>query len=292
MKHKIIIWGHKLHSHTHSYIHAAFYKAFKYLDHETLWLDDSDNIEGLDTNECIFITEGQVDKKIPLNKTSQYILHNCDLEKYKELKTLNLQVYTNGVENSCGINGEKIEECIYYDKLKNVLYQPWATDLLPHEIDGVYYNNEDKLAVWIGSFCGGYHGNDTEFEPFLRALNSTNYKIKVYHPGTCSFEENISILRSHELAPSIVGRWQKVNGYVPCRIFKNISYGKLGLTNSKTVENLFKGSVLYDDNTFNLFIKYLHLNTDQKRKLFDYSNNLIVHNHTYINRINNLLKFL
>ena len=25
---QIVIWGHKLHSHTHSYIHYAFHKAF------------------------------------------------------------------------------------------------------------------------------------------------------------------------------------------------------------------------------------------------------------------------
>jgi len=28
---KIIIWGHKLHSHTHSYIHSGYYEAFKKL---------------------------------------------------------------------------------------------------------------------------------------------------------------------------------------------------------------------------------------------------------------------
>ena len=31
---KIIIWGYPLHSHTHSYIHAAFYKAFKYMNYD------------------------------------------------------------------------------------------------------------------------------------------------------------------------------------------------------------------------------------------------------------------
>ena len=38
---QIIIWGHKLHSHTHSYIHNAFYIAFKYLKYKVLWLDDN-----------------------------------------------------------------------------------------------------------------------------------------------------------------------------------------------------------------------------------------------------------
>ena len=41
---KIIIWGHKLHSHTHSYIHQAFNIAFTHLKYNVLWLDDNDDI--------------------------------------------------------------------------------------------------------------------------------------------------------------------------------------------------------------------------------------------------------
>jgi Lrp/AsnC family transcriptional regulator for asnA, asnC and gidA len=31
---KVVIWGHKLHSHTHSYIHNGFYIAFKHLGYD------------------------------------------------------------------------------------------------------------------------------------------------------------------------------------------------------------------------------------------------------------------
>mgnify|MGYP006419383869 CR=1 FL=1 len=40
---KVIIWGHKLHSHTHSYIHDSFYKAFKFLGYNTYWFDENGN---------------------------------------------------------------------------------------------------------------------------------------------------------------------------------------------------------------------------------------------------------
>ena len=43
------------------------------------------------------------------------------------------------------------------------------------------------------------------------------------------------IIANSEIAPAIVGSWQKEHEYVPCRIFKNISYGKLGMTNSEIV---------------------------------------------------------
>ena len=39
---KIVIWGYPLHSHTHSYIHAAFYKAFTHLEYETYWFHDGE----------------------------------------------------------------------------------------------------------------------------------------------------------------------------------------------------------------------------------------------------------
>ena len=39
---KVIIWGHKLHTHTHSYIHYGFYKAFKHLNYDVYWLNEND----------------------------------------------------------------------------------------------------------------------------------------------------------------------------------------------------------------------------------------------------------
>ena len=38
---RVVIWGHPLHSHTHSYIHAGFARAFEYLGFEVLWVSGS-----------------------------------------------------------------------------------------------------------------------------------------------------------------------------------------------------------------------------------------------------------
>ena len=48
---KVVIWGVKLHSHTHSYIHWAFERAFRHLGYTVYWLDNSD-----DTRVLIFQT--------------------------------------------------------------------------------------------------------------------------------------------------------------------------------------------------------------------------------------------
>ena len=62
---KIVIWGHKLHSHTHSYIHYGYWRAADYLGHEVYWYDDNDNVYDIDFSNSIFITEHQVCKNIP-----------------------------------------------------------------------------------------------------------------------------------------------------------------------------------------------------------------------------------
>lgn len=82
---QVVLWGHKLHSHTHSYIHGAFVKAFEYKGYKTLWLDNNDNINNIDFNNSLFITEGQVDKNIPIRNDCYYVLHNCDGSKYANI---------------------------------------------------------------------------------------------------------------------------------------------------------------------------------------------------------------
>ena len=75
---KIVIWGHKLHSHTHSYIHYGYWRAADYLGHEVYWYDDKDNVYDEDFSNSIFITEHQVCKNIPLRKDCKYFIHNSD----------------------------------------------------------------------------------------------------------------------------------------------------------------------------------------------------------------------
>ena len=54
---KVIVWGHPLHSHTHSYIHNAFYTAFKELGYETHWFHDNMNTDHVDfSNSLLHLT--------------------------------------------------------------------------------------------------------------------------------------------------------------------------------------------------------------------------------------------
>ena len=292
---KVVIFGHPLHSHTHSYIHNAFYRAFKHLGYATYWFDNNTDVSNFDFSNSLFITEGQVDGKIPLRDDCTYILHNCYDEKYGSLfaknRCIRLQVYTDDVLSR---NLDKIEECIYYDIPSKCLYMPWATDLLPQEIDAnkpaTPFNYQSNRIAWVGSIGGERFGNINEIAPFKAACHEN----EIYFDHACnrSVEDNIALVKNSYMAPTLVGTWQHEVGYVPCRIFKNISYGQFGLTNSPRVYELFEHKIVHNNDTRQLFYdaktRLESLLLSELHGLMDF----VKEKHTYINRINTLLDFI
>ncbi|MFC1842087.1 hypothetical protein ACFLYU_00305 [Candidatus Dependentiae bacterium] len=293
---KVIIWGHKLHSHTHSYIHYAFYKAFKHLGYETLWLDNKDDVSEIDFSNSLFLTEGQVDGKMPVRGDCRYILHNCKPDRYKQIfdtgNCIILQVYTHDCLDR---NDKRIEKCMHIDTKNRVIYMPWATDLLPHEIDEikkqVALEEKENFACYVGTISGhGQISNRNGIHRFSDACKSKGIPFR--NRVKISPEESIRLIRTCFLAPAIQGPWQCEKGYVPCRIFKNISYGAIGITNSKTVYELFDKKILYNSDPYQLGLdaieKMKQLDINELYELMDF----VRDNHTYINRINYLFWFM
>lgn len=282
---KIILWGHKLHTHTHSYIHAAFYKAFKNMGYECYWFDDKDDVSSFNFSNSLFITEGQVDRKIPKQNNCLYVLHNCNGDEYGSCRRIGLQTYTNNKKNDKG-------HIIHFDG--STLTMCWATDLLPNEINtDIHYNNKNYNKIyWVGTIGGSLYGNIEQLTPFIERAKNKGKKFIHSDPWAKpkSFKQNCDMIRNSYLAPTIVGKWQKENDYIPCRIFKNISYGKLGLTNSIIVKKMFDDMVVYSDNTSELFDLAEHkLNTITHQEMKD-SMEFVKNNHTYVNRCKSILE--
>lgn len=294
---KVVIWGHKLHSHTHSFIHYGFFKAFTHLGYDTYWFDNNDNVSNFDFDNCLIITEGQVDQKLPLNNKAFYILHNCSHEKYKELfaqgRCIFMQVFTN---DCFKYKLEKLEDFIYANKDERVICMPWATDLLPAEIELNKLNlttiNKKDFVFFIGTIGDGVHGNKEQIEPFIKACNENNIEFITLTNFKTTMQENKTYVQESYMSPALQGKWQCDNGYIPCRIFKNVSYGQFPITNCKTIDELFKGKAIYNQDTYQLFYdaqnKLKNLNQQELIEMMDFVKN----NHTYINRINTLLKFI
>lgn len=292
---KVVLWGHKLHSHTHSYIHYAFHKAFKSLGYDTYWFDANDDVRNVDFSNSLFITEGQVDRNIPLRDDCRYILHNCDQAKYKPLfekkNCMILQVYTHDVLSR---DVTKIEDCLYIENNAPVLYMPWATDLLPDEIDAIKktiptIKREHKI-YFVGSYMGGGFDNRAQYDALNRACQELGVSFEQVR--NVSAEENIDLIQRSFIAPTLQGKWQCDVGYIPCRIFKNISYGQPGITNSKTVYELFNKKIVYNSDPYQLvYDAKKQSDTMLLDDLYEQMNFVRDH-HTYLNRISRLLDFL
>lgn len=304
---KVVIWGYPLHSHTHSYIHAAFYKAFKHLGYETYWFDDITHPQGFDYSNTLFLasTTGH-EKYITLDASSTYILHNVDAQRYVEAgcKIFFIQVYTNDLYNN--VAAENLQKITDYTILArfndvNCLYMPWATDLLPHEIDiNNATNNMDKVGkcVWIGSYGGNINDqfqNGSELIPYFNACEKEGIGLHRVDPWSTpiSFEENVSLIRNAYLAPSSNGKWQKDQDYLPCRLFKNISYGHFGITNNAFAKQIFGDVVIYASDPVELFQKSIEAkNSPGALDMIKGAMSRVATQHTYINRINDILNAL
>jgi hypothetical protein len=245
-----------------------------------------------DFSNSLFLTEGQVDGRIPIRSDCKYVLHNCDTSKYESIKNncLLLQVYTTDV---LARNVEKIEECIFYQPEINTLYQPWATDYLPNEIKNLTNLNFSKIKVvnWVGSVWddGGGYGNINEIKTLKEALKKYNIE---FNEVRSPYEENKKYINSSYISPAIQGRWQVEKHYIPCRIFKNISYGEFGITNSEAVYNLLEQKIIFDSDINVLTDRAISNRDSITLSEINDQINLVRDKHTYINRITNILNLI
>jgi hypothetical protein len=300
---RVIIWGHKpRHYHTHSHIHSSYYKAFKSLGYETYWFDNDDakKIQNMNFDGSLFFTEGQVDQKIPLNEKSAYILHHCKNDKYLQAgnKILNLCNYLKYCEEGISFNYkdtgntvEKFGDFLFYDQKALALYQPWATDLLPDEINlnnPCMFDDSKKDVNYIGSI---WEENINQIRPFIQACKDHRKRFR-HFKGGISDERNQRLVQKSFISPDIRGEWHKECGYIPCRIFKNISYGQVAGINSLHVYEKFNGLIAYSEDTYELFNACVGKAKSISHKQIIDSMIYIRDYHTYINRINNLLRFI
>ena len=324
---KVIIWGHKLHDHTHSYIHYGWYKAFKYLGYETYWLNDDVDLSTLsiDFTNCFFIVHGLRVFNLPIDQSNYYLFHNTHLKRKKYENTIYYmpqkhKLYQNNqflvnpkiglLKRNCIANQVYTKDCINRDMKKEdlmyhyylepphyMLYFPWATDLLPHEIDENIKNLEKKRIENISYFVGMSHSKWDIYKECLknRGINYKNYggTFNVNSDRNKSSKENMELIQKSRLAPALQTDWQVRAQYIPCRIFKNISYGKMGITNSLAVHKLFDEKLIYSENIEVLVDKSLEF--EKRGDKYDVIKDLMKEvrdKHTYLNRIDYIKWYL
>ena len=172
---KLIVWGHKLGTHTHSYVHNGYYRAANALGYETYWFDDKDDVSNFDFSNSIFITEHLVCKNMPIRNDCVYFNHNVDYPFTQSNRDTEHRLthpnYYNFVyfsdryftsENTI-INWPSTEELVkinehhFYHAKSKTITTTWATDLLPNEIKGIepsLFDESLKNEFFVGSRQG------------------------------------------------------------------------------------------------------------------------------------------
>lgn len=303
---RIIIWGHKLHSHTHSYIHYGYWRAAESLGYEVHWYDDDDNVNNVDFSNSIFISEHQVCKNIPLRTDCKYFIHNSD-EPFKFERRNNyegFEVYNFVHDAKYWHYGsdyvwpsvENIGGSFYEHKSKTIVTK-WATDLLPEEIDACpvqLYDESIEDIFFVGSMQGE---NIKKFAEVIQNKGKNFHNVggysgrySLYTGNPPDINQNIAMVRDSFISFDIREKsFFDMGKYYPCRIFKSISYGKWCGSNMSAIKDVFGDYVTFDDNIDTLYDRivedYMACTEEKMREAM----NFIRDKHTYINRLTDLL---
>jgi len=313
---KVVIWGYKLESRdTFSFVHYGLERAARYMGFPTIWLDESDSLAGVDLSSALFISEGRC-KGIPVRKDCWYIVFNYnprvnDLSAaFADGRALVYQCW-NGRSYEYYDAFEKLGEMAYLDRKGEMLYLLWATDRLPPEIEEMKAwlpNPVARRCAFVGSmnWSGPPFDMDKQWNPFIAAAEKNGVPFvhgrdrRFLHMGRAVAhevsipdpEEAVKFVAGSLLAPAVQGHWQCEVGHLCDRIFKNLSYGKMGITNNPYVNKVLGEYCVFCEDTEKLFYMAMDALPSWTEDRAKAAMDLISKKYTYVNRIAFMLKAL
>lgn len=296
---KIVIWGHPHHTHTHSYIHHGFYKAFKSLDYDVIWVDDSEENSNIDLDNAIVIGEKNAISNLQIKDTATYFIHNYR-EDFEETEYDNVHNYLVYHENYSWDNVKKVDDYFWYCERTKTPVIMWATDLLPDEIDNIspcLYDDTKDEVLFVGTIQGNNlidfaHVCANNGKDFVNLGGYTGFDDEESGMPFYDYDRSIDAVRNSYISFDIREKNHLENSYVPCRIFKNISYGKWTGSNSSKLDKFFGDRITINGDLEKLYESIVDDYKKSDENILRDNMNFVKNNHTYLNRINSLLSVL
>jgi len=307
---KIVIWGHKLGTHTHSYVHYGYWRAAEYIGYAVEWYDDNDDVSSVDFSDTIFITEHNVCKNMPIRNDCVYFNHNIDRpfdntnrSDITHPRYFNFVYFADRWNPADNITWPDNNELQYIDlhhyfhSKTNTLTTMWATDLLSDEIDQVEPElfDESKDSIY---FVGTPNGSNINKFMEICSKNGKPFKLVggwsgLYANSAPDINQNIQLVRDSYISVDIRDAPHLVQGrYYPCRLFKNISYGKWTGSNHPEIADVFGDHFTTDSNLDNLYEKLVEDSRNCTEQKMRSAMNFIRDGHTYASRLKNFLKII
>lgn len=240
---RMVLWGFNAPSgDSFRHIHRHYAHALDKLGKKYAWLEDLEkNRAVLKHGDLVFAVD-VASKHLghPVDGVD-YVLHNFApshpvWDGLDETRVLRLQVYTSAAEQY-GVPWGLVRR---YDRAGRILFQPWGADLLADEFRTPVFNGHSREVPFVGSIWDDEGmGNVNAIKELKEILFA--HRIVFRHYVHVSDEENVVAVRAGRLAPAVTGVWQVEQDYLPCRVFKNVSYGALALTNVPKFREIFSG---------------------------------------------------
>jgi hypothetical protein len=298
-----VVYGFRNSYNTFGHIQEAWYRAlqYKFPDRKVSWVDEM-NVEDADFSNAVVMTVNVANLvKMPKRKDAFYIIHNLDETTkaafggdLRQYSVMNYGMYTSTTklgQDDIEVGFETYLSLQGHEAYTTTILR-WGTDLFPHEIEAnkpTQVFDESKTDVnFVGTIYHNVH------DPFAKACRENGIKFNAIggFTGTApvSIAENVRLVRESYMAPAIGDVYHAKVGYIPCRTYKNISYGRLPLTNNRYAQEFFKGRLIFNEDTYQLFY-------DAKKALREYKladlhqlMDEVAANHTYLTKVDSLLK--
>jgi len=289
---KFCIWGFRTGGNSFKYIHEAFYRALQHLGYRVEWMDESTDISGHDFSDTFFISMNYGIAGMPRRQDCFYAIHNVEAQAKEYLagyRFMNYGLYVSTMDVPS--NAVEIARDTYFfpqpwEKYDTCVFR-WGTDLLPHEIEANkpsrVFNSESKVINYVG--CSAAEWGEV-LKPFSQAACEDGIIFRTL--SGVSHEDHVRLIRESHMAPAINIPYQTQVGYIPCRVFKNISYGQYPVTNNPEVSKLFFNAVWDIDAKFLYHLARSVLPYIQLGSLHEMMDD-VAKNHTYLNKIDALL---
>ena len=297
---KVVIWGLRRQWHSHRFIHQGFFETFKYLGIPVVWTDVTSDPDIVEAGDFVITsnvwgrgTRGE--PLAPLKDGAYYCFHGfahagydgTDRQPRHEIDrkyALDLEVFL----DRAAAASDRWDVVTYFDKPSKTLYQPWGTNL-PEERFRAPVISRSPLVFWVGAIWNNdlNQGNRVEIEELRSALRHRS--LRFVHLKFVPDWVSIAAIRASRVAPAIAGRWQVENNYLPCRMFKNISYGQLGVSNVPMFSRLYRDCTVPGRSVSELIDNALSLSRSDVVELVE-AQQKITREHTYVQKIRNIFR--
>lgn len=252
----LVIWGLRRKYDTYRYIHAGFAAAGKRLGWRVDWVEDDPSSQASVTSDSLVVGVNLCQEYLPILDGARYVIHNNErpdlAEVIKSGFGINLQTWT----FECPGMALDGQQAIRYNEATRTLFQAWGTSIPASEWSKPNIS-ASRLVFWVGSIWDNAlgQGNQPVIVQLRAALKGKGRNF--IHLWRTPEVLHRRLIRSSGLRPAVCGKWQTENGYIPCRAFKNLSFGALPITNNRAINVALGESIPCHTDMDELVDKYL-----------------------------------